>query len=554
MFEQLESGQLQLVPEVRARIAGDLAAVQFDEQGEPDLETVSDHLRAFARAYFLASESLGQTGNAETVAEKPESTAKSERIDELTRELFAHFERVFCAYTNSRPELFTKGQDFVTAIRALGRSWQNDRTLANRTARAGSNAMAELLKFYKKSGAYLFSATKELPGLKTVLGGTQSFTSASADAVRSMILYSDTVLVADPIYRWVEVDHEAEAFQFPRLLEDLLGILPLKPLIDAKLPIPSIVVFPSFEGTLDRKDVYTQDAQERMLMQFFGHYLNARFDDISEIFSYARRRSNETIEAILSSRLLVAPGATGAESFDTQLEIIRDNNRRFRSASYQESMNKLPPALLAVTTIMERLGPIYHMNENADALGASPLMSLPVHWHYYELLARASRDILTKNDALPRDIVDISKELTSRERCWFGNVPIDVLADLRMRGENLELRRKLGSAISELRASTTATVANNAVLVERALRQIGIEHNKELANLETRYRRTYTPMAIGGWLTIAASFLPFFPPITATAGVAALAGYLGAKAVQHMERYHLGRTLTGILAASARSR
>ena len=368
-----------------------------------------------------------------------------------------------------------------------------------------------------------------------------------------MILYSDTVLVADPIYRWVEVNHDAEAFQFPRLLEDLLGILPLKPLIDARLPVPSVVVFPSFEGILDQKDVHTQDAQERMLMQFFGHYFNARFDDISEIFRYAQQRPQETVDAISSSRLLIAPGAIGTETFDAQIEMIRDYNRRFRSADYQAHMSKLPAVVLAVTTIMERLGPLYHMNENADALGASPLMSLPVHWHYYELLANANRDLLTKHEALPRDIIDISKELTSQERCWFGNVPVEVLADLRMRGENLELRRKLGTAIAELRASTTATVANNAVLVERALRQIGIEHHRAIADLEVRYRRTYTPMAIGGWLTIAASFLPFFPPITVAAGVTALAGYVGTKVVEKMERYHLGRTLTGILAASVRS-
>lgn len=552
LLDQWHSGQLLLDPEVQDKIVDDLRAVKVDEDGEPLLDTVSERLRSVARAYHLASEGLGQMEETGASPDPPRPSTTTKQTMDAMRELFTHFERVFFSFTNSRPELFTKGQDFATAIRALGRSWENDRSWADKTQRASASAMSDLVAFYKAKGMYLFNAASEGPGLKAVLGGTQNFTQASESAVRSMVLYSDTVLIADPIYRWVEVEHDAEAFTFPRLLEDLMRLLPLKPLVDAELPIPAIHVFPSFEGSLDRHDVETQDAQERMLMQFFGHYFNATFDDLTEIFNYADRRPQETIEAISASRLLVAPGLSGGEPFDVQLAAIQDHNRRLRSEAYQKSVSHLPPAVLALNTVMERLGPIYHMNENADALGASPLMALSVHWHYYELLANATKAVLTNNGELPQDIIDISKELTSQERCWFGNVPVNVLVDLRTRGEYLDFRRKLGAAMTELRTSTKKTVANNAVMVERALRQVSVEYHKELASLEARYKRGYTPMAIAGWVTIAASFLPFFPVITAGAGVAALGMYLGAKAQEHMERRQLGRTVTGILAATAK--
>lgn len=554
LLDQWKSGQLQLAPEVSDQIANDLSAVDVDENGDPLLETVSDRLRAFARAYYLISERLDRIGKTDTATVSPGPSTTTEHTVDALRELFSHFERIFCSYTNSRPELFTRGQDFATAIRALGRACENDLAFAKRTLHAGNAAMHDLVAFYKKKGMYLFNAAREFGGLKAVLGGTQNFTRASEGAVRSMVLYSDTVMIADPIYKWMEVERSAEAFPLPRLLEDLMHLLPLKPLVDAALPIPPILVFPSFEGYLDRNDVQTQDAQEQMLMQFFGHYFNVRFDDLSEIFDYAYRQPQETIEVIGSSRLLIAPGLTGDEPLDVQLEAIRDHNQKFRSQEYQRGLDRLPPAALMLNTIMERLAPIYHMNENADALNANPLMAQSVHWHYYELLATASKDSLQKEDALPPDILDISKELTSQERCWFGNVPVDVLVDLRRRGEYLDFRRKLGTALADLRASTRNNVASNVVMVERALRQVSIEHHREMANLEARYKRTYTPLAIGGWVTIAASFLPYFPPLTVAAGVAALVGYLGGKAQELMERRQLGRTLTGILAGSARSK
>ncbi|WP_434419236.1 hypothetical protein [Nannocystis pusilla] len=555
LLSHLKSGKLVLSSEQRQELDAELTAVKFDEEGAPILETVSSRLRSWARAYFIASQGLdrieqGQPeGDVEQTITAPTS---NDRTTRTMRELFQHYDNVFCAYTNSKPHLFTKGQSFAAAIRAAARSWESDRGLAERTLRAGSDAMRRLVTFYEESGSYLFRAARELPGLKLVLGGTQSFTDKSASAVRSMALYGDTVAIPDPVYRWVEVEPESEAFPLPRMLQDIHEILALKPLVDADLPFPALIVFPSWEGRLDRYDTQTQDSQELMLMRFFGHHLDAHFEDVSEIFDYAQKHSDDVLAKLAASRLLVAYGANGNEDVATQIEMIRSFIKENRTPEFQAFASRVPPAVLAVNMAMERLGPLYHLNENADEMGAAPLMSLPVHWHFYEHLAKVNEGLLIKDQALPPDIVEITKGLSSSDKHWLGNVPVDILVDLRKRGENQDFRRKLKTQLDELRSVTSSTIAQTVPLVERALQQLATEHERDLTNLRDKYGAIYTPLAVTSWFTLAASFIPFFPALTPLAAVGAISGYVGAKANERRERVRLGRTLTGVLAASAK--
>ncbi|HRI06369.1 MAG TPA: hypothetical protein PKW35_01065 [Nannocystaceae bacterium] len=515
---------------------------------------MSSKLRTWARGYFLVSEAMDRNRPGTTLQGESESATSDERTKSTMRELFSHLDNVFCAYTNSRPELFTRGQSFAAGIQAMGRAMESDSSLARRLFTSGGEAMQRLAAFYEKSGGYLFRAAKELSGLKMVLGGTQSFTRSGIDAVRSMMLYADTIAVPDPVFRWLEVENENEAFRLPRMLEDVLNTLALRPLVDADLPFPAIIVFPSWEGRLDRYDLQTQDSQERMMMQFFCHYFDVDFEDITEIFEFAERNPDKVIEKIESARLLVAPGASGNEAFAAQIEMIRKSMANNRAPEYQNFASKVHPATLAINTIMERLGPLYHLNENAGEMEASPLMSLPVHWRYYELLAAATEGILIREGVIPLEAASVAKSLSFSDRHWLGDVPIDALVELRRRGENREFRRRLGAQLDELRATTPETIDRTTRLVERALRELAAEHERDLEALRAKYSAIYTPLAVTSWFTLAASFLPFFPAITPVAALTAMSGYVGAKLSERAERARLGRSLTGVLAASARAR
>lgn len=71
-----------------------------------------------------------------------------------------------------------------------------------------------------------------------------------------MGLYVDTQLIADPIYPFLEGELHLNALHL-QLMVALRNVLQLKPLVDARLPVPPVLIFPSFEKLIEANDVQT---------------------------------------------------------------------------------------------------------------------------------------------------------------------------------------------------------------------------------------------------------------------------------------------------------
>jgi len=62
-----------------------------------------------------------------------------------------------------------------------------------------------------------------------------------------MVLYTDTVQIPDPIFAMIEAERPEERFHSVQILQEMFFLLRLKPLVDADLGVPPVVVFPSFD-------------------------------------------------------------------------------------------------------------------------------------------------------------------------------------------------------------------------------------------------------------------------------------------------------------------
>src|SRR5207249_431585 len=129
-----------------------------------------------------------------------------------------------------------------------------------------------------RHSADAYDAFRGLGGMKLVIGGTAWFKPTTLQAVRSMALYADTLLVPDPVLPWFEKERPEERFQLVAPLEAVFLMLHLKPLIDADLPHPAILIFPSWEKTLETRDEITRDGIGRIILDFFSHYLDTSFE------------------------------------------------------------------------------------------------------------------------------------------------------------------------------------------------------------------------------------------------------------------------------------
>jgi hypothetical protein len=530
----------------------DLVVVRGD--GSVDLNSCTPLLRSFARAYQLARAHV--TGPAGGAHEAP-AVPTPEELSAANRDYFAQLQDTFVALTGQSPEDFGKvgdGSNFSEAVRKLGAKLSSDKKRQTKLAKAAPAAIAALQATMVRTNLTRTRGARALQGSKLVLGGNQRFNGAALAAARSMLLYTDTVLIADPVLPWFETSRAEERFRWPQILEQIFYLCRLKPLVDASLPYPAVCIFPSWEKLLEDKDPVTQDGIELLLLRLFSHFADATFEDFDEVIAFGIRYPAKFAEVVTKNRLFIPPEGEGSEDFGTALSMYKESMRTWRSADFIEHMEQLPDVVLATVAIQERLGPQFHVLENADMLSASPLFSLPVHWHYFQLLETAGVASLANSGTIKPETTAVLQALSKPTNAWLGNVPINDLVELRKRLDNEHFRRQLDNHIKDLGGASEATIDQISARVGRGLAKMLVEQEKAIQQITEDYSKRHLQTAVGGWITAAACFMPWFPLAPAAAALSVGSKYVYEKATQIYSYKKQTRTLLGILAAAANTK
>ena len=556
----LRDGSLQLSEDAAADTAAELAAIQMDGQGAVILSSCGPRVRALARAHFKLTEAFEQ--------EAPdlgaiEGAAVPSNLAAAQEELFGHFEEVYAAFTGAPPDRFVPpGSSFSEAIRNRGAkmaSWSKSEYV--RWAEGVNGAVGGLKGFYAGPGKEAFRAAKSLPGQKLVLGG-QRFTATSKRAVQQMALYADTLLIPDPVMPWLERDRQEERFRDVLMVKQIHQLFPLRGL--SQIDGHPLVVFPSWEKSLEAEDPQTQDNMELAAIRLVEHFVGEQFEDFEELFDYAEKNTKRFLRIVEENRLFVPPGGNGTETLDEGIALWREDAVRRRSDSYLDSISDLGDHQIVLMFIMDRIAPVFHVLENAGEFSASPLFGLPQQWHYFKLWQRANAGRVAAPGADPNTALDTVRALTDERHAWLGAVPLEALVELRERGANIEFRRRLTEVLLELECAHEGNYEAQVARVGRGLQILLREHDAEVRKIERESREKYSRLAIAGgtalagaFLTSAAQFLPWFPDVGMLGGGAALSAFgLGTKyatdklsETQQLRRER--RTLMGYLATAA---
>src|SRR6266568_430824 len=463
------------------------------------------------------------------------------------RRFFALLEEFFRRATGYSAEEFAKLGRFDEAIRAN----------AERIGKRGEAFPwidSQLRSYYGQQANASYGFGKALGGMKLVLGGASTFAATQLAAVRKMILYSDTILLPDPVLPWFEDARPEERFRHARLLESVFFLLQLKPLVDADLPYPAILVFPSWERSLERHDPVTQQREIALYAAFMSHHLGANFRDLSEVMAFARANRADFLKAVDRAHLFVAPGGAIAEGLEAAVARYKAELAKWRTPSYLESIQGMSDAELVALGIAERLGPQYHLLENAEEFASQPMLCLEAHWAYHKMIARMQEGRLEQAGALGAQTVATLRALNESSVSWLGNVPIPALVDLRKDNENETFRKKLAEYTSSLHESQLGDLDRVAGEVGRGLASLLAAHDKEVRAIERKYRSRHSKTLVGGWVTLSAVLMPTLAPFIGgpVAPVLIAAKYILDKVDEQREKGQAARTLTGVLAGAHR--
>jgi hypothetical protein len=467
-------------------------------------------------------------------------------VAEYQRNLFQRLDEFFVRATGKTASNFSTIDAFGDVVRSSARK------MASRGEVAFRWLDEELRVFYAREGADAFSSAQQLGGMKLVLGGSSRFLGSQLTSVSTSVLYSDTVLIPDPVMPWLEKDRTEEKFRHVLLLQAVHALLHLKPLVDADLQYPAVLVFPSWEKTLEDRDEHTQKAISQLIADVFSNSLGETFESLGDVKDYADRNPERFLVAADSTHLFVAPGGPVDERLVDALARYQKEMETWRSQEWLRLYTALPAHLRVLNGVTERLGPLYHLLENAEEMGGHPLLCLEQHAHYYKLISDTNSGRLERLGLLDPHTRALVDALGSRRLRWLGGLPSDTLARLREDNEQVGFRKRLRDALGRLHDSMLSNVDNVAAEICHELASAITDHEKQLRGVQSKYNRIHGQTAALALAAAGAALIPALAPFLGTAAPFALAAKYGRDKIEELaEKRALTQSLVGVLAIAA---
>jgi len=467
--------------------------------------------------------------------------------NEYIRQLFIHYEEFFIRATGCTASEFASVDDFGAEIR------RNAPDLARRGHEAFRWLDTEMRAFYSRSAPTAFKNAASLGGMNLVLGGGSVFRRSQLESTATSTLYTDTVLIPDPVLPWLEVDRPAERFPHVIPLQGVHALLHLKPLVDADLPIPPIVVFPSFEKILEEKDQQTQLGITQMVVDVLAQSLGESLATIEEVLQFVDFSPIRFLQLVDKNHLFVAPGGPLNEPLDQALSRYWDEAETWRSEEWLKEHRDLPSHHIVLNALTERIGPIYHLIENAEELQSHPLMCLEQQAHYFRMVTDACNERLESLDALKPETRALVDALGSRQLTWLGGIPIEAIVALRVGNENRTFRNQLSQAVERLGNIGFDDMDRVVVEVCREINNAIVEHDRELERIHSEFQQRHSHTAASVLAAAGACLIPALAPLLGVTAPLALAGkYLQDKIAEIKQKKELSKSLIGVLTTAKR--
>lgn len=553
VIDALKAGTLKVREQDEAWVR-ELLALPRNIMGLVDITSLAPESVSRARALALGLTLLGQ--EQEKIAD-----SMALGLQDAQCELFRLFEKLFVGLTGATSDAVTSEDDIkARMLHRLRSRYPESVDEFNATA-------DEIEQFYRQHASSVFKIAKSLGGVKTVTGGQRRYGPSALAATRIAGLYCDTQLIPDPVYPFIFGNLHLNAMHL-QLAIALFYILPLRPLVDARLQEPPVLIFPSFEEILEEKDAITQSGIASLMVKVVAPACDATLKTIEELLEFARKHENSFLDAISRENLFVPPGGdpkhvgTAQEAASIYLRELKG----IRNADVLSDMERLPCGVLVFNGILERLRPQYHLLENAEELAAQPMLNQGVHWYYFERCALAEVRELVNQRVLSRDSFDVLRAIQDDSLTWLANIPIDGLVDLRRNLEHVEFRERLMKCTTQLTSVGPAELEAVTREVRHELEVMIQRQQKAIKDIEAKYSPKKWAAVVGGALSTAAgASMLFMPTLAAAIGVTApvastIAGLWGgglayAKELtgQVVEKRRARKTLLGLLATAHRA-
>lgn len=481
--EEMEKGKVVFAKEVADDMIKSLTSVQLDRNGSIDLSTIDGRVRSLALAV--------------TAMKDREDLKTSIPLPEIQQTYFTFLERNFGGYYKLMIEKGITPHQLATAI--------------SRSKEAVLDIVSYIPEFMNYIHSFWEQAydvssyhIEDMGVLKGVFGG-DLFPSNEVNIASTCGVYIDTIVLPDPFIRTAPLlDKLSDEKKVYYLIKHGLNVLQYKELALAEVNPPIIAIvadriyFDNNEGELltyfSDKDTITY------LNQLFGK----GYSSIEEYIEFVADISQpEDIVACLAdpSKLL----------FDTEWNgtLIEQINRHFAESPGVKEHG------LGMSIIFSAVGRMRQANDmvlKSRHLHGSPLLDAPTSWRYFEWKLEYDAAVLNPDNLVDFHIAQGLQSSALGQMSWLGNVPPEVLIDIRKQGALPELRSLLSKGVADIAHADAANFAKTGKQVVRNIQEAFKQHQgmvDELSKKKWRFGRVELAKCMAhGAIELAAAYLP----------------------------------------------
>ncbi|KYL37298.1 MULTISPECIES: hypothetical protein [Pseudoalteromonas] len=457
----------------------------------------------------------------------------------------------FLCVTGCLPRDFSPLESFSDSIQGIASVLRENPKRAEKSMMAFSSLEKNLKKLYSEEGGKAFSAAKKLDACKLNLGGSSRFLQTQLNATRKSLLYSDTVLIPDPVMPWLEKKRDEEKFNHVIPLQMAFFILHLSDIKGDEFDLPPFIVFPSFEKSLEEHDQQTQENSVQLITDVFSHYVDSGIAHPQDIMEFATNHPDQYFQKIEEARLFVSPGSEPGESVKVELENYKAEMRQWRSEDWCNELFSNGDASVVTNAIFERIMPNYHLLENADELRSHPFLCVNAQAHYYQLIANMKNASAGEVASFDPSTSAILQSLTSKRLDYLANIEDSQLVALRKTDENIEFRRELRDLVNSLPNTKVEDLGYVAAEVYSHIERAISKHEKQVSLFNDKYqaKHKYTALIAGGTLgvTMFPVLAPFLGALLPLGAAAATGKYVSDKLDEKAEIGQFSHSMMGVI-------
>jgi hypothetical protein len=457
----------------------------------------------------------------------------------------------FVNATGCSPRDFSPLESFSESIREMATTLRENPRKAEKSMMAFSSLEQNLRKLYSEESGKAFSAAKKLKACKLNLGGGSRFLQTQLNATRKSLLYSDTVLIPDPVMPWLEKKRDEEQFKHIILLEMVFFILHLSDLKRTDFDLPPFFVFPSFEKSLEEHDQQTQENSIQLITDVFSHYVDSGIANLQDIIEFSTKHPGEYFQKIEDTKLFVSQGSEPGESIKEALENYKAEIRQWRTKDWCDELFSEGDVSVVTKAIFERIMPNYHLLENSDELRSHPFLCVNAQAHYYQLIASMKNSSVSEATPFDPSTLAILQSLTSKRLDYLANIEDSQLVALRKTNENIEFRRELRDLVNSLPNAKLEDLGYVASEICSHIERAISKHEKQVSLFNSKYqaRHKYTALIAGSTLgvTMFPVLAPFLGALLPLGGVAATGKYVSDKLNKNAEGKQFSHSMMGVI-------